>query len=294
MNGRVAIAIANEASLPRVTSALSALGFDVRATPINTWDVTHVPDGTYVVAIDEGSCPSAAVKILMELRRERPGVRVIWIVQRDVSLHSFAECQPDYVVSDAIDPDRGWDDVAARLQGKGGMADVLVDRLLESVREGLDNAFGVSFSLHALYVRAASDIETTVTTLLPFMGDTCGGHLLVSGEPAGFTDVWQRLVPGTEPELWELQDLAGEMANLALGRVSDALLQPSSSITMGLPIYMTKSTSLLYRATSSGIVIRGYAPESRLSLEVFLKFADVTATDPSDDSRALGGVLHWI
>jgi len=280
-------------SLSVISDYLTKAGMTVVTRDPDRLDVDLVPDDTSVIVIDEGAEPDKRRGVLRLVKRLRPDIPVVWHVLQAVSLTSFSKYHPDFVVASMLDPGRAWSDVADRLR-ESPIPDEFKERIKQVLRDGVQNAFGVSFELTTLYIQSTSTIAHPVNTLLPFVSDRVGGHIAISGDDAALGSVWERLMPGTRPKFVDEQDLAGEIANVAIGRLKELLLGYQSSLSLGMPLYLGGDPRVLYRTSKSGLVVWGHVPGINLTLELYLKWADVANIVPTDPLHAHEGEFNWV
>lgn len=198
-----------------------------------------------LVAVDERLEPGKGARLLAAIRRTHPELPVLWLVPHDGSYEPFTDWVPSAIVDDAID-DVGLERKVLGLLREHLYPEHLVDALRDSAVVVLQDGFGSTLVARDPFLRANRARLADTSAIVSFVGPEVAGHLLVSASAAHFESIRRRALAGTTmASPTQIGDLAGEIANQILGKVSTFLRRYVPGFERGLPILLEGNDVLL-------------------------------------------------
>lgn len=233
--------------LDRLAQRLATLGFGYSMARHHAGAIAVVERSPRLslVAVDERVEPGNGPRLLAALRRTHPELPILWIMPRDGGFEPFTDWVPSAIVDDGID-DAALEKKVLSLLREQHYPDRLVGALCESAVGILREGFGTTLVARDPFLRANRAKLADTNAIVSFCGPEVAGHLLISGTAAHFERIRSRAVPTSKTTSpGQIGDLAAEIANQILGKVSTFLRKYVPGFERGLPVLLEGSDVVL-------------------------------------------------
>jgi CheY-specific phosphatase CheX len=132
-----------------------------------------------------------------------------------------------------------------------------VATLLVNVLEAaLKDTYPMEAGAPAVLVNATHRLVGEINTIVAFCGSGISGCLLVSADEATLADIRGRVLPDTpRATRRQAEDLAGEIANLAVGKLKFALDQLDVVCEIGTPLLVGAAGTILRRTNAQPALV---------------------------------------
>ena len=231
----------------RMSDALEALGSAVvRADDASALllALDTLPEVTaLLISGDVGR--EAAHAVLKAVRDRYAVVPTIWLGDPlgGAPLSDFRS-SPDAVLHDPASAEDVTDVIAALLQKLH--TDAIATLFVRSMQDALSRSYDVATEPSPVTVNAIHRLVMDVNTIVAFCGAGVSGKLLVSADESTLLNIYRRVMgPTAGAGRNQAEDLAGEIANLAVGRVKFAFDQLGVECEIGTPLLVGRSGMIL-------------------------------------------------
>jgi CheY-specific phosphatase CheX len=121
-----------------------------------------------------------------------------------------------------------------------------------------------------------------VNAFLPFAGTRLAGHIVLSASAGDLTIAYRARFPKIKfPDLDDLEDLVGEIANQIIGQIKRSLQSDGTECRMGLPHFVRgEDASIRHKAGSPALAIDFANDKQRLHIELCIHRFDGAAIVP--------------
>jgi chemotaxis protein CheX len=209
-----------------------------------------------LVAIDCAIGEEAGAALLKHIKDEHSELPVVWVGTRSspapVSESGHA---PDIFIQHPADPALLREDVE-HLLWQHAYPQPLRDHLERCCRDAMRRSYTVELTLAGTYLRANRSALGGVTAILPFVGRRLSGRLLVGTERSVLAAIRRRALVPTPPATdAEIDDMAGEFANVVVGRVKEHFVLQGLDFVVGTPVVVSgEGNTLSYRGSRPTLV----------------------------------------
>ena len=236
-----------------LTPHLKSLGFTVlcAATPKAALSLLDATPLLSLVAVDDGLGVEDGAALVDAIKLRQPELPVLWVSSnKSTPPLSSREHPPDVVLHHPIGPD-DLEDAADRLLQARFYPDPITEFLGTACIEVMKEAYDTTLTLEGVGIRATGNALASVNALLPFCGARVAGSLLVSAEFEHLAQIRQRFLPGqSNPSREEIEDVAGEYANVLAGRAKALFARYELPFDLGTPIILA-GTEINVRSRAS-------------------------------------------
>ena len=226
---------------------LASLGIDV----VDEQDASRVPlildclRDASVLLLSGDVGRETASKVLADAKTRYGSLPAIWIgdLLNGAPLSDFRS-SPDAILHEPVSARDVLEKVRELLEKAhaGTAAELLVEVLSGALRDH-DSP---STTASPVRVNALHRLVNDVNTIVAFCGTGISGRLLVSAEESTLLGIRQKTIgPSVTASRYEAEDLAGEIANLAAGKLKFALDQLGVECEIGTPLLVGRAGAIL-------------------------------------------------
>ena len=236
-----------------------------------------------LVAIDDAIGADRGAEVVATVKKAHPDLPVLWVSSKPASTRlSHSEYAPDILLRHPVDAETLGAD-AERLLLQHIYPASLTELLADSCVSVMKEAYQTTLSLAATHIRANRNALGEVTAILPFVGRHISGRIVVGGSIEHFFAIRTRMFgPERTHERHEAEDLAGEFANLVVGRMKAYFVKERLDFELGTPMLIAGAdVTVRYRASRPALVLT--LTEDAGKLYVAFCF-DILVRDYPDDS----------
>ncbi len=221
--------------ITRGLAALSGLEVELVEVPAAVSRVESLPDLALVV-VDGRVGESEGAKLVSELRRLDPTLRIVWLGQA-VALGRFGAFPPDRILpnptADALS------EAIRDLLRFDVYSPPIVRALHDCAVGALEGAFKSPVSQAKECFKANQLMFAATAAIVPFSGPKLSGWCLVTGDDAALSGIRRRTLQSPdEPSRAELEDVAGELANHIFGYMKAWFIRQGVKLSHGAPLLL--------------------------------------------------------
>lgn len=209
-----------------------------RASPDEAAAAVATSPDLSLVVVDGVIGESAGAALVTSLRKDDPGLRIVWLGPGAQTLGSFGPAPPDRILPASIGAHE-LEQALRTLLRFDLYPPPIVRTLCDATTTTLEDAFHSPTQACGTFVKANRLMLATTSAILPFSGTKLSGWCLVGGEAEALTGVRARTLKSAGPPTEaDLEDLAGELANHIVGHLKRWLALQDLKVSNGTPILM--------------------------------------------------------
>lgn len=280
-------------ALAKRADELKELGYDVAQVAHLRAALSAITalDRLSLVVVNCTSDGGDYAHFMASVRGLHPQLPVIWLGDSNLVLSSFLR-QP------AVQARRS--DAEALLGGARKLlhdefyANDLVADTVQAAEHVLTE-FGLDACRSEPYIKSNLTVLGEVNALIGFSGEGLSGHLILTCSADRARAIQQRLLPGSEPQFDELEDLIGEITNRVLGRIKRSFEARSLSFKLKAPAFIRGPSARYHNKSLGPSLAIEFIDDGSLRLELCLDRMETAAALPSPEAMFLeSGEINFL
>jgi chemotaxis protein CheX len=247
-----------EGKLSAIAPALKDLDFVVlrAATSSVAQELVSSTPLLSLVAIDGSIGRDEGAELVSALKSEHQELPILWAANQELNAPlSQSRYLPDALVTPPFDA-KDLHEVVQRLLMAHLYPEPVVAALVQASIGSLAEAYHAKLQVAGMHMRANRHPLAEVNAILPFVGKHICGRAVVGATAADLLRIRANVVDAPNATVADAEDLAGEIANLVVGRAKAYFSLCDLGFELGTPILLTgKNVSLRYRASRPALVL---------------------------------------
>jgi CheY-specific phosphatase CheX len=281
------------------TGALSArveelkeLGYDVaQVSSLRTaLNAVAALDRLSLVVINCTSDGADYANFMASVRALHPQLPVIWLGDSRQILSSFLK-QP--ATSARRSDHEALLGSAAKLLHDEFYANDLVKDTVAAAEHVLGE-FGLDPNRSEPYIKSNLTVLGEVNALIGFSGEGLSGHLILTASAEKARAIQQRLLPGSDPQFDELEDLVGEITNRVLGRIKRSFEARSLSFKLKAPAFIRGPSARYHNKSLGPSLAIEFTDDASLRLELCLDRMEAVQPVSADAAFLESGEINFL